>query len=111
MSAHHQVKPTAPHRGFDADKAALHAYFDDLIAEHRADGTSQGSVDGMLGQGPDGAPLLDREHPATRSPTFLIAGQLTTSTDATTVYNLVHHPAGARARPRRGSTRCSGTDG
>lgn len=79
---------------FEADRATLHAYFDDLIAEHRADGTSQDLLTVMLGQGPDGAPLLETENIRNQIMTFLIAGQLTTSElMPTTVFNLVNHPA------------------
>ena len=79
---------------FEADKATLHAYFDDLIAGHRAGGGTEDLLTVMLGQGPDGAPLLETENIRNQIMTFLIAGQLTTSElMPTTVYNLVNHPA------------------
>ena len=76
---------------FQADKATLHAYFDELIAGHAGGGTGD-LLYVMLGS--DGAPALDSANIRNQIMTFLIAGQLTTSElMPNTVYNLVHHPA------------------
>jgi cytochrome P450 / NADPH-cytochrome P450 reductase len=79
---------------FEADRTALHTYFDELIAGHRADGTGDDLLYVMLGQDADGQPLLEQENIRNQIMTFLIAGQLTTSElMPNTVYNLVRHPA------------------
>ena len=80
---------------FEAELAHLHAYFDELIAAHRAGGYG---VDDllfvMLGQGSDGRPVLDPDNVRNQIMTFLIAGQLTTSElMPNALYNIVHHPA------------------
>lgn len=94
MSALIEVVTNGTTTGFDTDRATLHAYFDDLIAEHRAGGMPEDLLTVMLGQTADGAPLLETENIRNQIMTFLIAGQLTTSElMPTTVYNLVHHPA------------------
>ena len=72
---------------FEADRATLHAYFDELIAGH-AGGGSGDLLYVML----DGK--LDDENIRNQIMTFLIAGQLTTSElMPDTVYNLVRHPS------------------
>lgn len=73
---------------FKAELATLHAYFDELIAEHAAGGTGD-LLYVMLGGG-----ALDTENVRNQIMTFLIAGQLTTSElMPSAVYNLLHHPA------------------
>lgn len=76
---------------FEAERATLMAYFDELIAGHRA-GRGDGADDLlylMLGD-----PGLDEPNIRNQIMTFLIAGQLTTSElMPNTLYNLVHHPA------------------
>ena len=82
---------------FEAELSTLHAYFDELIAEHTAGGTGD-LLYVMLGA--DGAAALDEDNIRNQIMTFLIAGQLTTSElMPNTVYNLLHHP-GALARVR-----------
>ena len=81
---------------FEAELSRLHAYFDSLIDGHRA--ADPGGADDllfvMLGQDPDGTPVLDRDNIRNQIMTFLIAGQLTTSElMPNALYNLVHHPA------------------
>ena len=72
---------------FDAERSALHAYFDELIAGHTAGGTGD-LLYVMLG-----AQALDEDNIRNQIMTFLIAGQLTTSElMPNTVYNLLHHP-------------------
>lgn len=76
---------------FKADRAKLHAYFDELIAEHQKAGGTDDLLSVMLG---DGTPALDTDNIRNQIMTFLIAGQLTTSElMPNAVYNLVHHPA------------------
>lgn len=93
-----------------ADRATLHRYFDELIAEHRAVGTGADLLYVMLGAGGDREPLLDPANIRNQIMTFLIAGQLTTSElMPNTVYNLVHHPA-VLARVRREVDAAFGSD-
>ena len=86
----------SPAAGFDAELTRLHTYFDELIAEHRAnrDGASDDLLGAMLELDAGGAPLLDDANIRNQIMTFLIAGQLTTSElMPNAIYNLVHHPA------------------
>lgn len=77
-----------------ADRTALHNYFDELIAGHRAKGSGDDLLYVMLGENSEGRPALEPENIRNQIMTFLIAGQLTTSElMPTAVYNLVHHPA------------------
>jgi cytochrome P450/NADPH-cytochrome P450 reductase len=79
---------------FEADRDTLHTYFDELIAEHRANGGDDDLLYVMLAHDGDGQPVLDPVNIRNQIMTFLIAGQLTTSElMPTTVYNLVQHPA------------------
>ena len=82
---------------FEAELSTLHAYFDELIAEHTAGGTGD-LLYVMLGA--DGAQALEADNIRNQIMTFLIAGQLTTSElMPNAVYNLLHHP-GVLARVR-----------
>ncbi len=83
-------------RDFEASRATLHSYFDELIAGHRASETADPDdlLYVMLGQDADGKPVLEPANIRNQIMTFLIAGQLTTSElMPNAVYNLVHHPA------------------
>lgn len=86
---------------FERDRDTLHRYCDELIAEHRAAGTTDDLLSLMLATDADGAPALDTDNIRNQIMTFLIAGQLTTSElMPTAVYNLVRHPQ-VLARVRR----------
>jgi cytochrome P450/NADPH-cytochrome P450 reductase len=74
---------------YEADKATLHAYFDELIAGHSTGGDGDLLYVMLAANG-----ALDDANIRNQIMTFLIAGQLTTSElMPNTVYNLVHHPA------------------
>ncbi|MCB0927388.1 MAG: cytochrome P450 [Mycobacterium sp.] len=85
---------------FERNRDELHRFFDELIAGHRAEGTTDDLLAVMLANDAAGRPVLEVDNVRNQIMTFLIAGQLTTSElMPTAVYNLVQHP-GVLARVR-----------
>jgi len=96
---------------FEAQRSALHTYFDELVQQHRSgEIESDDLLFVMLGRGADGRALLDEGNIKNQIMTFMIAGQLTTSElMPNALYNLVAHPA-VLARVRAEADRIFGAD-
>ncbi|WP_238997203.1 cytochrome P450 [Mycolicibacterium sp. CBMA 361] len=96
LTASSHLPPDGDEVIFNAERARLYGFIDELIADHQRGRT--GDVDDllnlMLAAGPDGKPALGGQAIRNQVLTFLIAGQLTTSElMPMAVYNLLHHPA------------------